>query len=333
MREAMFYKKLKNKIVKCELCPNFCIIQNNKVGKCKVRKNVEGKLYSLVYSKPCSIAIDPIEKKPLYHFYPGSKTLSLATFGCNLFCLHCQNYVISHEFTEKDINLTPIVEPEKIVEEAINKDIKIISYTYTEPTIFYEYVFDIARLAKKNKIKNVLVTNGYINEKPLRKILPYINAANVDLKAMKKDFYLKICKAKLEPVLKTIKIMQEKIWVEITNLVIPTLNDSEEDIKKVIDFVYSINKDIPLHFTAFFPAYKLLNIPPTPESILLKARKLAMEKINYVYAGNIYNIEANSTYCFNCKNLLIKRLGFNVLENKVIKGKCPYCKKKIAGFF
>lgn len=329
----MFYRKLKDKLVKCELCPNFCIIQDKKIGKCNVRKNIDGKLYSLVYSKPCSIAVDPIEKKPLYHFYPGSKTLSLATYGCNLFCLHCQNYSISHEFLEKDIDAIPTIEPEKIVEEAISRDINIISYTYTEPTIFFEYTYDIAKLAKKNKIKNVLVTNGYINEKPLRKLLAYVDAANIDLKAMKKDFYLKVCKARLEPVLKAIKIMHERIWIEITNLIIPTLNDSEKDIKKVIDFVASIDKNLPLHFTAFFPAYKLTNLPPTPENILLKARSMALNKLHYVYAGNIYNVEANSTYCFNCKNLLIKRIGFSVVENKLENSKCPYCKTKIAGFF
>jgi pyruvate formate lyase activating enzyme len=330
MKEAMFYKKLNGK-VRCELCPNFCLIQNNQSGKCRVRKNVDGKLYSLVYAKPCSIAIDPIEKKPFYHFYPGSKTLSLATFGCNLFCLHCQNYLISHEFDIKDLDIMPIVEPEKIVDEAINRNIKIISYTYTEPTIFYEYVLDIAKLAKKNKIKNVLVTNGYINEKPLKKLLPYINAANVDLKAMSKDFYLKVCKAKLEPVLKAIKIMKESIWIEITNLVIPTLNDSEKNFEKVISFVSSLNKDIPLHFTAFFPAYKLLDLPPTSEEVLLKARNMGLKKLHYVYAGNIYNVEANSTYCFSCKALLIKRVGFNVVENNIRGGKCYNCKKKIAG--
>ncbi|MEM1577849.1 MAG: AmmeMemoRadiSam system radical SAM enzyme [Candidatus Pacearchaeota archaeon] len=333
MKEALFYKKLKNKIVKCELCPNFCIIADGKTGKCRVRKNFNGKLFSLVYGKPCSIAIDPIEKKPLYHFFPGNKTLSIATFGCNLFCLHCQNYEISHEFSNADISEISFIEPEKIVEEAENRNIKIISYTYTEPTIFYEYMLDISKIAKKKKIKNVIVSNGYINIKPLKKLINYIHAANIDLKAMKEEFYKKICNGKLEPVLETIKfLVRNNIWTEITNLVIPTLNDKEEDIDKIIDFVYKLGKFVPLHFTAFFPAYKLLNLSPTPENILIKARKKAIDKgLYYVYAGNILNLETNSTYCHKCKSLLIKRIGFNVVENNIKNGKCFNCKTKIYG--
>ncbi len=333
MEKALFYSSLKNNLVKCNLCPNFCVIANGSIGKCKVRKNIDGKLYSLVYSKPCSIAIDPIEKKPLYHFFPSSKTLSIATFGCNLTCLHCQNYEISQEFIEKEIEELPTLDPIDIVNEALALNIKIISYTYTEPTIFYEYMLDIAKIAKKKGIKNVIVSNGYINETPLKKLIPFIDAANIDLKAMSEKFYREICNAKLEPILNTLKILSKsKVWLEITNLIIPGLNDSKQQIEDLIQFVVSLGKDIPLHFTAFFPAYKLTNIMPTPEKTLLDARKKALEEgLHYVYAGNIINVETNSTYCWKCKKLLIKRIGFSVAENNIKKGKCKYCNTKIAG--
>ncbi|MEM1535043.1 MAG: AmmeMemoRadiSam system radical SAM enzyme [Candidatus Pacearchaeota archaeon] len=329
MKEALFYSKSEGKI-KCLLCPHGCFLGEGQKGKCGVRKVIGGKLYSLVYGRPCSIALDPIEKKPLYHFLPGEKALSIATFGCNLFCLHCQNYSISHEFLEAEIEQLDFVEPEKIVDKTKELGAKIISYTYTEPTIFYEYMLDIAKLAKKARLKNVIVSNGYINAEPLKKLLRYIDGANVDLKAMSDSFYLKICKARLEPVLSALKIMAKKIWLEITNLVIPGLND-KEDIDKVIEFVAGLGKDIPLHFTRFFPMYKLTDRPPTPESILLEARKKALKVINYVYAGNIANIETNTTYCPKCKEALIKRSSFYVIENKIKAGKCPFCKTPIAG--
>jgi len=333
MKKALFFSHLRERVIKCELCPNYCVIADGKLGKCKVRKNINGKLFSLVYARPCSIAVDPIEKKPLYHFLPGSKTLSIATFGCNLACLHCQNYEISQEFMEREIEALPLVEPEKVVEKAREVGINIMCYTYTEPTIFYEYMVDIAKIARKQGMKNVIVSNGYINEKPLRKLLPYLDAANIDLKSISSKFYLKICKAKIEPILNTIKIIaKSKAWLEITNLIIPGLNDSKAEITKLIHFVYSIDKDIPLHFTAFFPSYKLIDVMPTPQEILLYARKKAIEEgLHYVYAGNISNVETNSTYCWKCNALLIKRIGFNVAENNLKNGKCHQCNTKIAG--
>ncbi|MEM4318387.1 MAG: AmmeMemoRadiSam system radical SAM enzyme [Candidatus Pacearchaeota archaeon] len=336
MKEALFWEPLKDKekTIKCKLCPHNCLIVKDSYGKCRVRKNINGKLYSMVYARPCSIATDPIEKKPLYHFLPGQKTLSIATFGCNLFCLHCQNYEISHEFVESEITKLKLVEPEKVVEKAKELGIKVISYTYTEPTIFYEYMYDVAKLAKKARIKNIIVSNGYIQEEPLKKLLKFLDGANIDLKSINNEFYLKVCKAKLEPVLKCLKIISKnKCWLEITNLIIPSLNDKDEEIEVLIDFVAGLGKNIPLHFTAFFPHYKLLDKPSTPEFILLKAREKALKKLNHVYAGNIMNVEANTTYCTKCKKSLIKRFGFDVIENNVKKGKCAFCKTKIAGVF
>lgn len=336
MKKALFFLELlKNKLVRCELCPNYCIIKENSIGKCGVRKNINGKLYSLVYGRPCSIALDPIEKKPFYHFLPSSQTLSIATFGCNLACLHCQNYSISQEFIEKEIESLTFVEPEKIIEEAKEKNLEIICYTYTEPTIFYEYMLDIARLARKNKMRNIIVSNGYINKKPLLKLLPYLDAANIDLKSISPKFYLEICKVKLEPILETIKLIAESsCWLEITNLIIPGLNDKSQLITRLIHWIKALKNgiDIPLHFTAFFPAYKLIDLPPTPEPILLKAREKAMkEGLRWVYAGNIVNLETNSTYCIECGKLIIKRSGFKVIEFFVEDGKCKFCKAKIAG--
>ncbi len=329
-KEALYWKSINDKIVQCTLCPNFCVLKPDEYGKCKARQNINGKLYTLVYAKPCSIALDPIEKKPLYHFLPGNEALSIATAGCNLHCKHCQNWEISQAFVWQ----VPFekVSPESIVEHAKQAGVKIISYTYTEPTIFYEYMLDIAKIAKKEKIKNVMVTNAYINPEPLKELLKYMDAANIDLKSMKPEFYEQICDARLQPILEAIKIMHKKIWIEITNLIIPTLNDSDEDINSIIQFVKSLNKDVPLHFTAFWPAYKLEHLPPTEESTLLKAREKAIEQgLRYVYAGNIHNIETNTTYCWKCGKPVIRRIGFMVIENALKKGKCSYCNATIAG--
>ena len=230
MKEALHYIKLKDKIVNCNLCPTNCIIKQGYFGNCKARKNIGGKLYSLVYGKPVSIAIDPIEKKPLYHFFPDSKALSMGTLGCNLHCLHCQNYETSQakadEFTGKEI------QPKEIIELAINNNCKSIAYTYNEPTIFYEYVLETAKLARKKGIKNIMVTNAYINPEPLKELYPYIDAANIDLKSLDIQFYKKICKVKLKPVLESIKKIKEiGTWIELTNLIIPSHNDATQQIE------------------------------------------------------------------------------------------------------
>jgi len=285
MREALFYKKLKDKKVQCFLCPHNCIISPSKRGICNVRENNNGILYSLTYGEPCTINIDPIEKKPIYNFLPGTKTLTIATMGCNLSCKQCQNYHIS----KTEIFTQPFVPPEKIIELALKNKTPSISYSYTEPTIFYEYMLDIAKLAKKNKIKNILVSNGYISQKPLKELCKYIDAANIDLKAFTDEFYKKTCKASLKPVLETLKTLKkEKVHLEITNLIIPTLNDNLKDIEKMCIWIKeNLGKDTPLHFSKFFPMYQLKDIPQTPLSTLEKVKKIADKYLSHVYLGNI----------------------------------------------
>ena len=334
VKEALFYKKLKNDTVRCELCPIFCVIKNNERGNCKVRKNINGKLISLVYGKPCSIATDPIEKKPFYHFLPKEKALSIATLGCNFHCLNCQNAEISQEVPEKIPG--DYFPPEKIVEIAEKEKVRIISYTYTEPTIFYEYMIDIAKLAKAKGIKNVIVSNGYINPKPLKQLCKYIDGANIDLKGISDKFYREICSGTLAPVLETLKILKEnKIWTEVTNLIIPGRNDSKKDTLKLVRWVKkNLGKDVPLHFSAFFPCYKLLTTPPTSFETLKKARQIAIkEGMHYVYTGNISDEEGSTTFCPKCKKPVIKREGYYVIINNLKQEKCYNCKKKISGIF
>ena len=246
--------------------------------------------------------------KPVYHFLPGKKTLSIATVGCNLKCGFCQNWQISQCKPENAKNL--IIKPEEVVNQAVKNKLKIISYTYTEPTIFYEYMLDIAKLAKKKRIKNITVTNGFINPAPLNLLCDYLDASNIDLKAFDEDFYEMTCKARLKPVLESIKLMKSRgVWIELTNLIIPGLNDSVEKISKLVDWIEkNLGKDVPLHFSAFYPQYKMFNLPKTGEEILKKARRIAMGKgLRYVYTGNIDDEEGNNTYCPKCKKLLIKR--------------------------
>jgi pyruvate formate lyase activating enzyme len=331
-KEALFYRALKNKEVQCQLCPHFCLLKENEAGKCHARQNIKGKLISLVYGKPCSVAVDPIEKKPLYHFLPGEKAFSIATAGCNLKCLNCQNASISQANPES-VPSAKIL-PKKIILEA-KKQARIIAYTYTEPTIFYEYMLDIAKIARKQKMKNAMVTNGFINPEPLNKLCKHIDASNIDLKSTEKDFYERVCGAKLEPVLEAIKIMKDKgVWIEITNLLIPEYNDSLYNIRKLVSWVRSeLGADIPLHFTAFHPCYKLSNFPSTNPEILKKARKIAMEQgIHYAYTGNINDEEGNNTYCPKCKRVVIRRQGFMIIENKIQEEKCS-CGEKIAGIW
>jgi len=337
-KEALFWKIInkEKKIVQCQLCPHFCTLKPGERGKCKVRENQQGKLYSLVYGKPCSLALDPIEKKTFYHFLPGEQALSIATAGCNLSCKHCQNWEISQSFPENipSMNLSP----QDVVEEAKKLKSRIISYTYTEPTIFYEYMLDIAKLAKKSKseIKNTIVSNGFINPEPLKELCRYIYGANIDLKSISDDFYKKICGANagVKPILESLKILKQKgVWTEITNLLIPGLNDNEEDIEKLVLWVKeNLGKETVVHFTAFYPTYKLSNLPRTSLETLKKARKVALsEGLKYVYTGNLPDDEGDSTFCPKCKEILIKRRFFSIIENKIKRGKCFNCGEKIAG--
>src|SRR3989344_4456750 len=331
MKEALYYKKLKDKIIQCILCPRYCVIKEDERGNCGVRVNKNGKLYLLVYGKPCSAHIDPIEKKPLFHFLPGTNTYSIGTAGCNLHCFYCQNWSISQCKPEELSSLD--LPPKKVVEEAVKNNCKSISYTYTEPVgTAAEYVLDTAKTAKKNGIKNIAVSNGFINEKPLKELCKYIDAANIDLKGNAK-FYKDVTGARIEPVLEALKIYKEnKVWIEVTNLIVSGYNDNEKEIKKICLWIKNNLGDVPIHFSKFFPNYKMMNVKETPEKILVKAKEIA-EKIglNYVYIGNVFLDKAEDTYCPKCKELLIERRGFDVLQNKIKNGKCFNCKEKIPG--
>ena len=332
MKRALYFVELKDKTVQCRLCPWNCVLKDGERGKCRARENQKGVLYSLVYGKPCAAHIDPIEKKPLYHFYPGSTALSLGTAGCNLRCKFCQNWSIAQAKPED----VPSIEmpPEKVVEEAEKNKCKSIAYTYTEPTIFYEYALDTAKLARKKGIKNVMVTNGFINIEPLKELYQYIDSANVDLKGISDKFYKDLCGVPIEPVLEAIKeIKRMKVWLELTLLIIPGFNDSENDVKKQCSWIKeNLGLDVPLHISRFFPDYMLTEIEPTPVSTLERAYKIAKDLgLNYVYIGNTVSWQGN-TYCARCGNLLIKREGYSISANKIKKGKCS-CSQEIAGFF
>jgi pyruvate formate lyase activating enzyme len=331
MKEALYYEKLKDDAVNCRLCPWLCTIKPDSIGQCGVRKNIKGKLYSLVYARPCAVNIDPIEKKPLYHFMPGAKAFSISTIGCNFFCGFCQNWQISKASADNIDKEYDELLPEQVVELCKQNKCEVISYTYTEPTIFYEYMLDIAKLAQKQGIKNTIVSNGYINEKPLRELCKYIDGANIDLKGFTNDFYLKICKGKLEPVLQTLKILREQgVWVEITNLVVPVLNDDFEKIEEMSKWIAkNLGKDVPLHFSRFHPDYKMTGAAPTPMETLKDAKKIAEKYLDYVYIGNVGG-ESN-TACPKCESVVIRRSMLSLIENKLKNGKCFSCGYKIAG--
>jgi len=334
MKEAILYESLSENRVRCNLCNHFCIIGDGKTGICGVRINKKGKLYSLVYGKLVAENVDPIEKKPFYHFLPGSLSYSVATCGCNFSCSFCQNYEISQSPREQGILETLEVKPEDVIKSAKQSNCKSISYTYTEPTIFFEFAYDTAKIAKENGLKNNFVTNGYMSKKSLEMISPYLSAANVDLKG-DENFYRKLCKAKRGPVIENIKMMKELgIWVEVTTLLIPGYNDSEEQIREIGEIIKDISIDIPWHISRFFPTYKMEDNVPTSVSLIKKAREIGFELgLKYVYTGNIIGDEGENTYCIKCKSILIKRYGYIILENNIKNGTCKFCGEKIEGIF
>jgi pyruvate formate lyase activating enzyme len=318
--------------IKCSLCPKYCVLKDGQRGDCLVRENKKGKLRSLVYGKVCAMHIDPIEKKPLYHFLPATGVLSIATAGCNLHCLNCQNWEISQNPPEKVRSRD--YSPKEIIKLAKKNKSKSIAYTYSEPIIFYEYMYDICKLARQNNIKNVMITAGYINEKPMRKLCKYIDGVNVDLKAFNNNFYKKVCDGTLAPVLKTLEICrEEKVWLEITHLIVPTLNDNFKEIKKMCRWLKkNLGEDSVIHFSRFSPMYKLKNLPPTPAETLVKARNIALEVgLKYVYIGNVRVNKGGNTYCPNDKKLLVGRRGYFIYKNNMKDGKCKFCGTKIPG--
>jgi pyruvate formate lyase activating enzyme len=285
-----------------------------------------------VYGRPCSIHVDPIEKKPLFHFLPGTQILSIATVGCNLHCQNCQNWEISQANPEES-SAFPF-EPQSLVTAAIERGYPSIAYTYTDPIVYYEYTYDSAKLADKEGVRNVLVTAGYINQPPWKKLLQYTDAANIDLKGINNEFYVKVCSGTLKPVQDAMVTAKATgVMVEVTNLIMPTLNDSENDIRKLCKWVAeNLGRETPMHFSRFFPRYKMRNLPATPSSTLDRARQIAMaEGLYYVYIGNIRSKEGQNTYCPNCKKLLIERSGYTILQNNLKKGECPGCGQEIYG--
>ena len=327
--KALFWNKLKEKVVQCHLCPRNCVIKEGSRGNCGARENDGGTLYSMNYGLAASAGLDPVEKKPLYHFLPGEKTFSFGAAGCNLHCLFCQNWEVSQCRPEhiRSLNLPP----KEAVEYAKKMHSRIVSYTYTEPTIFYEYMNDTAKLAKKAGMRNVIVSNGFTEKEPLKEIIPLMDAANIDLKGNEK-FYRKVTGAWLGPVLESmIEYKKKGVWLEVTNLLIPGMNDSEKDIRWLVDWTAkNLGKDTPLHFSAFWPTHKMTDIPPTTLKTLKRAREIGMKKLDYVYTGNLPDDEGNNTYCPSCKKVLIVREGFYIRENNIKNGKCS-CGGKIAG--
>lgn len=334
MKEAWLYEKLDGGRVRCHLCAHRCRIAEGEVGICGVRQNRQGVLYSLVYARPISQAVDPIEKKPLFHFYPGTTSYSVATVGCNFRCRFCQNADISQMPRDQGRIVGRHVPPEDIVEDALATGCRSISYTYTEPTVFFEYTRDIAVLARRAGLANNYVTNGYMTAEMLEVFYPYLDAANVDLKAFRDEFYRQQCGARLQPVLDSLRLMkQQGIWVEVTTLVIPGLNDDPGELRELAAFIaQELGAETPWHVSRFHPMYKMLDRGSTPVQTLERAWAIGKEMgLRYVYVGNVLGAREENTYCWNCGKLVIGRFGFSVRERHVRDGKCAYCGAAIDG--
>lgn len=332
LRKAEYAVSLPGNKVRCELCPHQCALSDGQTGICKVRRNIKGTLYSLVYSRPVALNNDPVEKKPLFHFHPGTKTFSLATAGCNMNCNFCQNWEISQATPD---SVTPYdLTPAQVVALAKKNGSDSISFTYTEPAVFFEYMRDIAKLAREQGLRTILVSCGYLNEKPLRELAKYLDAANIDLKGFSDEFYRTYTTAKLQPVLDTLKILkQEGVFIEVTNLVIPGANDTEGEIRQLARWVKeNLGADTPLHFSRFFPKYKLTARPPTPPATLEKARAIARkEGLRFVYVGNLSTDDGEDTFCPKCGKRIIDRNGFFIGANLLKDGRCPFCGEPISG--
>lgn len=333
MKEAMFYQKGENQEVNCFLCNHRCTVKEGNKGLCGVRENREGILYSLVYGKSISESVDPIEKKPLFHFFPGSRSFSIATVGCNFKCLHCQNNNISQMPRDQKYIAGNDLHPSKIVSLAQEYDCASISFTYTEPTIYFEYAFETSKIAKEEGLATTFVTNGYITPEPLKTIQPYLDGANIDLKSFSDEFYRKVCGAKLQPILDAITLYHQlRIWIEITTLIIPTYNDSDQELRDIARFIKNLDEKIPWHITAFYPTYRLTDQPRTSVKTLRRAREIGLsEGLRYVYEGNVPGEGGENTFCYNCNSLLIQRLGFSITENRIRDSKCPNCQALIDG--
>ena len=334
VREARFYEKLEHKKIRCKLCPRECVIDDHERGYCGVRENRDGTYYTLVYARPCTYHVDPIEKKPLFHFLPGTMAFSIATAGCNLNCKFCQNWEISQVTPEQvDSYYLP---PEKIAEMARDYNSASIAYTYSEPTIFYEYMYDTAVAGRQKGVKSVVITAGFMEKDPVKELCKVVDAIKVDLKAFRQKYYTDIVHGELKPVLETMQtIVEQGTWLEIVYLVVPTLNDGEKEIRDLAQFVKEfLGAEVPIHFTRFYPQYLLKNLPPTPVSTLERCKAIAdAEGLKYVYIGNVPGHPAENTYCPACARLLIARTGFLVRQMNIVNGKCPGCGTEIPGIW
>ncbi len=335
VKEAMLYEKLDGGHVRCALCSHRCRIAPAKRGICGVRENREGTLYSLVYGPVIAASIDPVEKKPLYHLYPGSDSYSIAAVGCNFRCSFCQNHEISQMPREEGRIAGREMSPRRVVDEAVDSASKSISYTYTEPTIFFEFARDTACLAREKGLKNIFVTNGFMTQEALEAASPWLDAANVDLKSFRDEFYRQHCGARLEPVLETLRGMRKRgIWVEVTTLVIPTLNDDEGELRDIAAFVRSLGAEVPWHVSRFFPRYKSQGLSPTPVKTIDRAVEIGREAgLKHVYGGNVPGSASDHTYCSACGNLLIERQGYEIRAYNLEGPRCGRCGTVLAGVF
>lgn len=332
LKESMYYKKLENLRIECEICPRKCSVADLERGYCGNKENRNGKYYTLVYSRPCAVHVDPIEKKPLFHYLPGTPAFSIATAGCNIECKFCQNWQISQFRPEqvKNFDLTP----KGIVRLAKQYQTPTIAYTYSEPVVFYTYMYDTAKLAKEEGIGSVMISNGYIAEEPLVELCKQLSAVKVDLKAFTEKFYKEICSGELKPVLQRLETLKRiGIWYEIVVLIIPTLNDNEKEIREMSLWIKDhLGSEVPVHFSRFYPTYKMKNLPRTPVKSVEKARRIAMEVgLKYVYLGNVLGHEGENTYCPGCGKVIIRRIGFKILEKNMEDGQCKFCKYDIVG--
>lgn len=334
MHEAILFNKLPNYRVKCNTCQWRCTINPNKFGVCKMYQNRSGILHNINYAQASSVAADPIEKKPLFHFYPGSLSFSIATAGCNLNCKFCQNWQISQVTPEQVRSI--YLPPKETARAAANNKCISIAYTYSEPTIFYEYMVDTADAGHNHNVKSVVITAAYISKKPLEDLCKKVDAIKVDLKSFSDKYYQDIVKGELEPVLDSLITMRKmNVWTEIVYLVVPTMNDGDKELTDLSKWIKTnLGPDVPIHFTRFHPQYILKNLPPTPLSTLEKAKAIAdAEGLNFVYIGNVPGHKAEHTYCPKCKKVVIKRIGFRILENHIQKGECAFCNNSIPGLF
>ena len=332
VKEARFYKKLAELKVECELCPRACVVADLERGYCGCRENRGGNYYTLVYSRPCALHVDPIEKKPLFHYLPGTKAFSLATVGCNIECKFCQNWNIS-QFRPEQVKAY-YAPPKRIVELSEEYDCPTIAYTYSEPVIFYEYMYDIAAAAKKKGIGSVIISNGYIKPEPLKQLCQQLTGVKIDLKAFTEKFYQEYCSGELKPVLDTLLLLKKiGIWLEIVVLLIPTLNDSPAEIEQMTKWIKrELGPDVPVHFTRYYPTYKITNIPPTPVKTLERAREIALKNgLHFAYVGNVPGHPGENTYCPKCGKKVIERTGYKILRNNINQGRCKFCKEPIPG--